>query len=93
MKKMTMRKLLENIVVKAAEKNVTNIKLICCDNGEVIEAKHPIDLIVGMSEDGINLLWEVYVVCAKIFDNYMTVVFDPDIEQRNGDPDFDANLW
>lgn len=38
MKKMTMRKLLENIVVKAAEKNVTNIKLICCDNGEVIEA-------------------------------------------------------
>lgn len=34
MKKMTMRKLLENIVVKAAEKNVTNIKLICCDNGD-----------------------------------------------------------
>lgn len=93
MKKITMRKLFENIVVKAAEKNVANVKLICCGDGEVIEAKHPIDLIASMSSEGINLLWEVEVVCAKVFDNYMTVVFNPDIEQRNGDPDFDENLW
>ncbi len=93
MKKMTIRKVFENIVVKAAEKNVTEIKLIFCDDGEVIEAKHPVDLIVGMAKTGVNLLWEVEVMCAKIFDSYMTVVVNADIEQRNGDPDFDADLW
>lgn len=94
MKKMTMRKVLENIVIKAAENGVTEIKMICTGDGEVIEAKHPIDLIVDMEKNGgVNLLWEVEIVCAKIFGSYMTVVFNPDVDQRNGDPDFDKNLW
>lgn len=89
MNKITMRKLFEIITIKSAEKNVTDIKLISCSDGEVVEAKHPIDLIVSMSSEGLNILWEVEVVCMKVFDNYMTVVFNPDVEQRNGGPDFD----
>ena len=94
MEKMTFRKLFENIVVKSAEKNVTNIKLIFADTGEVIEAISPIDLIFGIAQnDGVNLLWEVEIISAKIFGPYMTFVINADIDQRNGDPDFDKRLW
>lgn len=73
---------------------MTNIKLIFADTGEVIEAIHPIDLIVGIAQNGgVNLLWEVEIISAKIFGSYMTFVINADIDQRNGDPDFDKKLW
>lgn len=34
---------------------------------------------------------EVEVVSAKRVDDYVTVIYNPDIEQTNGDPD--RNLW
>lgn len=33
-----------------------------------------------------NLLWEVEVVAAKRVGDCVTVIFNPDIEQTNGDP-------
>lgn len=91
MKKMTVRKMLENIVVKTAGLDVKKFYLVSTD-GEVATADFAIDLIWNLAEvSSMNLLWEVEVVAAKHVGDCVTVIFNPDIEQTNGDPD--KNLW
>lgn len=91
MKKMTIRKMLENIVVKTAGLDVKKFYLVSTD-GEVATADFAIDLIWNLAEvSSMNLLWEVEVVAAKRVGDCVTVIFNPDIEQTNGDPD--KNLW
>lgn len=61
-------------------------------DGEVATADFAIDLIWKLAEgSSLNLLWEVEVVSAKHVGDYVTVIFNPNIEQVNGDPD--KNLW
>lgn len=87
MKKMTVRKMLENIVVKTAGLDVKKFYLVSTD-GEVATADFAIDLIWNLAEvSSMNLLWEVEVVAAKRVGDCVTVIFNPDIEQTNGDPD------
>ena len=88
MKKMTIRKLLENIVAKSYGQEIKKFYLVSTD-GEVVTADFAIDLVQNAA--GWNFLWEVEVVSAKRVDDYVTVIYNPDIEQTNGDPD--RNLW
>ena len=88
MKKMTIRKLLENIVAKSYGQKIKKFYLVSTD-GEVVTADFAIDLVQNVA--GWNFLWEVEVVSAKRVDDYVTVIYNPDIEQTNGDPD--RNLW
>ena len=88
MKKMTIRKLLENIVAKSYGQKIKKFYLVSTD-GEVVTADFAIDLVQNVA--GWNFLWEVEVVSAKRVDDYVTVLYNPDIEQTNGDPD--RNLW
>lgn len=91
MKKMTIRKMLENIVAKTHSLDVKKFFLVSTD-GEVATADFAIDLIWKLAEESsLNLLWEVEVVSAKRVGDYVTVIFNPDVEQTNGDPD--RNLW
>lgn len=91
MKKMTIRKMLENIVEKTHGLDVKKFFLVSTD-GEVATADFAIDLIWKLAEgSSLNLLWEVEVVSAKHVGDYVTVIFNPNIEQVNGDPD--KNLW
>lgn len=89
MEKMTIRKMLERTVVATSKAPVKHIYLVSTD-GEVIEADFAIDLVQKMAS--YNFLWEVNVITAKRYDGYFTVVYDPDIEQVNGDPD-KGNTW
>ena len=82
MKKMTVRKMLENIVVKTAGLDVKKFYLVSTD-GEVVTA----DFKVATW----NVLWEVEIVAAKRYEDVVTVIYNPDVEQTNGDPD--RNLW
>lgn len=84
MKKMTIRKLLENIVAKSYGQKIKKFYLVSTD-GEVVTADFAIDLVQNVA--GWNFLWEVEVVSAKRVDDYVTVIYNPDIEQTNGDPD------
>ena len=84
---MTARKMFEMMVVKCRETETYGVKLVDVSDGIVNEAKHPIDLLATMAGE-INLLWEVEIIAAKRTSGYMTVVFNSDIEQNNGDPDF-----
>ena len=79
MKKMTVRKMLENIVVKTAGLDVKKFYLVSMD-GEVVTADFAVDLIC-----------KVEIVAAKRYEDAVTVIYNPDIEQTNGDPD--KNLW
>lgn len=91
MKKMTIRKMLGNIVAKTHGLDVKKFFLVSTD-GEVATADFAIDLIWKLAEgSSLNLLWEVEVVSAKHVGDYVTVIFNPNIEQVNGDPD--KNLW
>lgn len=91
MKKMTIRKLLENIVAKSYGQKIKKFYLVSTD-GEIATADFAIDLIWKLAEgSSLNLLWEVEVVSAKHVGDYVTVIFNPNIEQVNGDPD--KNLW
>lgn len=84
MKKMTVRKMLENIVVKTAGLDVKKFYLVSTD-GEVVTADFAVDLVCKVASW--NVLWEVEIISAKRVDDYVTVIFNPDIEQTNGDPD------
>lgn len=65
MKKMTVRKMLENIVVKTAGLDVKKFYLVSTD-GEVATADFAIDLIWNLAEvSSMNLLWEVEVVARE----------------------------
>lgn len=88
MKKMTIRKMLENIVAKTYGQSVKKFFLVSTD-GEVVTADFAVDLICKVASW--NVLWEVEIISTKRVDNYVTVIFNPDIEQTNGDPD--KNLW
>ncbi len=91
MKKMTIRKVLENIVAKSHGQDVRKFYLVFTD-GQVATADFAIDLIWKLAEhSSLNLLWEVEVISAKRVGDYITVICDADIEQTNGDPD--KNLW
>lgn len=91
MKKMTIRKMLENIVAKTYGLDIRKFYLVSTD-GEVVTADFAVDLIWKLAEESsLNLLWEVEVVSAKHVGDYVTVIFDPNVEQTNGDPDKD--LW
>ena len=76
MKKMTIRKMLERIVVATNKRRAKNIVLVSTD-GEIVEAEFAVDLI----------LWEVTVISEKFYEDRFVVIFDPNIEQVNGDPD------
>lgn len=87
MKKMTIRKVLENIVAKSSGKGIKKFYLVFTD-GQVATADFAIDLIWKLAEESsLNLLWEVEIVCATRVDDYVTVICNADIEQTNGDPD------
>lgn len=88
MKEMTIRKLLEKIVVKSAGLDIKKFYLVSTD-GEVVTADFAVDLICKVA--AWNVLWEVEVVSAKRYGDYVTVIYNPDIEQTNGDPD--KSLW
>lgn len=88
MKKMTVRKMLENIVVKTAGLDVKKFYLVSTD-GEVVTADFAVDLICKVATW--NVLWEVEIVAAKRCEDVVTVIYNPDVEQTNGDPD--RNLW
>ena len=62
MKKMTVRKMLENIVVKTAGLDVKKFYLVSTD-GEVVTADFAVDLICKVATW--NVLWEVEIVAAK----------------------------
>lgn len=84
MKKMTVRKMLENIVVKTAGLDVKKFYLVSTD-GEVVTADFAVDLICKVATW--NVLWEVEIVAAKHYEDVVTVIYNPDVEQTNGDPD------
>lgn len=84
MKKMTVRKMLENIVVKTAGLDVKKFYLVSTD-GEVVTADFVVDLICKVATW--NVLWEVEIVAAKHYEDVVTVIYNPDVEQTNGDPD------
>ena len=88
MKKMTVRKMLENIVAKSHGLGVKKFYLVATD-GEVVTADFAVDLVCKVASW--NLLWEVEIISAKRVDDYVTVIYNPDIEQTNGDPD--KTLW
>lgn len=85
---MTIRKMLENIVVKTAGLDIKKFYLVSTD-GEVITADFAVDLICKVATW--NVLWEVEIVSTTRHDDYVTVIYNSDIEQTNGDPD--KNLW
>ena len=62
MKKMTIRKMLENIVVKTASLDVKKFYLVST-GGEVVMADFAVDLICKVATW--NVLWEVEIVAAK----------------------------
>lgn len=74
MKKMTIRKLLENIVAKSYGQKIKKFYLVSTD-GEVVTADFAIDLVQNVA--GWNFLWEVEVVSAKRVDDYVTVIYNP----------------
>lgn len=84
MKKMTIRKMLERIVVATNKRRAKNIVLVSTD-GEIVEAEFAVDLIQKLAKW--NFLWEVNVISAKFYDDYFTAIYNADIEQVNGDPD------
>lgn len=84
MKKMTIRKMLENIVAKTYGQSVKKFFLVSTD-GKVVTADFAVDLICKVASW--NVLWEVEIISTKRVDDYVTVIFNPDIEQTNGDPD------
>lgn len=88
MNKMTIRKMLENIVVNSAGQDIKKFHLVSTD-GEIVTADFAVDLVCKVASW--NVLWEVEVISAKRHDDYVTVIYNPDIEQTNGDPD--KNLW
>ena len=67
MKKMTIRKLLENIVAKSYGQKIKKFYLVSTD-GEVVTADFAIDLVRNVAS--CNFLWEVEVVSAKRVDDY-----------------------
>ena len=77
MKKMTIRKMLERIVVATNKRRAKNIVLVSTD-GEIVEAEFAVDW---------NILWEVTVISEKFYEDRFVVIFDPNIKQVNGDPD------
>lgn len=56
MKKMTVRKMLERIVVATNKRRAKNIVLVSTD-GEIVEAEFAVDLIRTLTDW--NILWEV----------------------------------
>ena len=84
----SVRKMLENIVVKTAGLDVKKFYLVSMD-GEVVTADFAVDLICKVATW--NVLWEVEIVAAKRYEDVVTVIYNPDVEQTNGDPD--KNLW
>lgn len=85
--KMTVRKMLELLTARCHEHKVYNVKMVDIASGEIFEAKRPIDLIYTAARTW-NLLWEVEIIAARRAEQYIMIVFDSDIEQENGDPDF-----
>ena len=84
MKKMTIRKMLERIVVATNKRRAKNIVLVSTD-GEIVEAEFAVDLIRTLTDW--NILWEVTVISEKFYEDRFVVIFDPNIKQVNGDPD------
>ena len=84
MKKMTIRKMLERIVVATNKRRAKNIVLVSTD-GEIVEAEFAVDLIRTLTDW--NILWEVIVISEKFYEDRFVVIFDPNIKQVNGDPD------
>ena len=78
MKKMTIRKMLERIVVTTNKRRVKNIVLVSTD-GEIVEAEFAVDLIRTLTDW--NILWEVTVISEKFYEDRFVVIFDPNIEQ------------
>lgn len=70
MKKMTVRKMLENIVVKTAGLDVKKFYLVSMD-GEVVTADFAVDLICKVATW--NVLWEVEIVAAKRYEDVVTL--------------------
>ncbi len=85
--KMTVRKMLETLIARCHEHKVYNVKMVDIASGDIFEAKHPIDLIYTAAKTW-NWLWVVEIIAARKAEHYMMIVFDSDIEQENGDPDF-----
>jgi hypothetical protein len=84
MKKITIRKMLERIVVATNKRRAKNIVLVSTD-GEIVEAEFAVDLIRTLTDW--NILWEVTVISEKFYEDRFVVIFDPNIKQVNGDPD------
>lgn len=84
MKKMTIRKMLERIVVATNKRRAKNIVLVSTD-GEIVEAEFAVDLIRTLTDW--NILWEVTVISEKFYEDRFVVIFDPNIERVNDDPD------
>lgn len=55
------------------------------EEGEIVEAEFAVDLIRTLTDW--NILWEVTVISEKFYEDRFVVIFDPNIEQVNGDPD------
>ena len=85
--KMSTRKMLEMLVRKCADQRTYSVKLIDIDDGMVVEAPHPIDLIFTAAKNW-NHLWVVEVLSVKRVNNQVLVVMNTGIPQSNGDPDF-----
>lgn len=83
-KRMTIRKMLERNVVATENCEVKNIFLVSTDGG-IVEAEFAVDLIRTLTDW--NILWEVTVISEKFYEDRFVVIFDPNIEQVNGDPD------
>ena len=81
---MTIRKMLERIVVATNKRRAQNIVLVSTD-GEIVEAEFAVDLIRTLTDW--NILWEVTVISEKFYEDRFVVIFDPNIKQVNGDPD------
>lgn len=54
-------------------------------DGEIVEAEFAVDLIRTLTDW--NILWEVTVISEKFYEDRFVVIFDPNIEQVNGNPD------
>jgi hypothetical protein len=93
MKKMTIGKMLERIVVATNKRRAKNIVLVSTDGeiveaefaGEIVEAEFAVDQIRTLTDW--NILWEVTVISEKFYEDRFVVIFDPNTEQDNGDPD------
>ena len=84
MKKMTIRKMLERIVVATNKRRAKNIVLVSTE-GEIVETEFALDLNRTLTDW--NILWEVTVISEKFYEDRFVVIFDPNIKQVTGDPD------